>query len=354
MKKIASILIFTVMFSFVINAASKKKINMWNEIIIEKDPAVKLQKLQEFKTLFETENDQYLHMMYTHLALTYYELKQFGQALEYSEKALQFKDIDIGNKLDILKNCAEIYATKGDNLKAIDYSKLLIENARALQTNDFLKNKFNKEYVLPALMLIVKSISAKQELTEDEILDGLKYNLEAFRLLRSNEIFKPILELLTRLTKLKKPEQPEDLPFSRFDDIYQILVELKNIPVISQYALYFGRVCFNKLPDHSLKFLQLSYNIKISAENAYWLGLRLYQNNKEELDQPLELLMQAIILDKDKKIEKLENYFSGLFEQKYKALSLAEKEAIYDQLKAKMTEKLNLAGQDQPQNENNK
>ncbi len=87
-KIIVLILLFIVSSALVLAVMSKTQTDAWIAIQGEKDPQIRLEKLEEYYKTYGDKAERNAIYMYLSLTDTAYQLQQFDKTIQYGEKAL--------------------------------------------------------------------------------------------------------------------------------------------------------------------------------------------------------------------------------------------------------------------------
>lgn len=301
---------------------SKAKLVQWNGIITEKDPGVKLQKLEEFQKEYGDDKDTLTMRLYTNLTDTAYKLQQYDKAIQYGEKSLTFKDLDTSDKLQIFLELSNAYyVTKQDIEKAFNLAGSVIDLAKASTDLPMQPDIKNALYVAPSLRIQVKILYAKEKDAAAAKL-ALDKAVEAYTLDKSETSLKLILAVGSRVHAAGGADevcsQYERAFTARPDD---------------DLARLLG-VMYSKKGNNekAVEYMKASYKIKKSAEVGYNLGILL---NKTDLDAAIGYLADAFVLNDPKLSAKAEELLKHLyFNVKAKDMIQEEQDKGYEEILA--------------------
>ncbi len=268
-------------------AVEKKQMERWVKIITEKDPQVKMQKLEEFHNEYGDKDDQITRLIYLHLADTAFQLKQYDKAVQYGEKAGAFKEVETSERLNLYFQLANAYfVTKNDMAKATNYANLTLETANALQGQQP-KQLLELKYIAPILRLQVKILDTNGNDIKTAS-DQLNKALEALRIDKSDASQKILAAIAAKLEKL----QQDDLALKA----YEALFEVKPTATLANMI----GMTYNKKGDmaKTMDYLKTSYNIKKQANVAHFLGI--LANKNQDLDAALNYFAEAYQLNDEK------------------------------------------------------
>lgn len=256
-----------------LTAASKKE--MWMNAITERDPALKLQKLLEYKNEYDDAKDENHLYLYYNLSVTYFGLKKYAESIEISEKTLQLPNIQDNNKIDLYLVLANAYnITSQDLQKAVEYADQVVATAQNLKQlsagSPENQNKMDVGYVCPALriqariylqlgktdhtMLTKAAEKAMAAYVIDKSDNSLAFAKQAFGILANAKKYDEAANIMETILKNKEGSAKE------FDDMAKI------------YYLQDKK-------DQAIEYFEKAYKLEGSADAAAQLGKLLNKTN---------------------------------------------------------------------------
>ncbi|MFQ6081911.1 MAG: hypothetical protein ACE5WD_00955 [Candidatus Aminicenantia bacterium] len=222
------------------------------------------EKIRLFKEYLNTWTDSIYHKyVYTQLALSYYQLKKFGEVILNGEKALGYKDLEAEWKVQIFLILADSYASdphKKDLKKALSYAERALNLAKAQGLTQFVNVAENAKNTISGLI-------NKGEAGKVQSLFAEKKYAE-------------VIALVNKLDESVK----------------------NNFDILRCYALSLYRT---KKIDAALNNFRKAYSIKKTGEIANFIAIILYSKSKKDkklLDECIKYFVKAgHLFSKEKK-----------------------------------------------------
>jgi tetratricopeptide (TPR) repeat protein len=298
-------------FTFQLSAKQKKE-EMYLAAITEKNPELKMQKLEEYYENFGKKKKYQSGLLYTNLVETALAVKNYEKCFMYAEKALAFDKLTATERLSVKLGMAYSYIYgKKDMEKAESIADEIIKEAETINSP-----LIQKSIIAPALRLKIAIFDGGEKSLE-KTKKALAASLEAYKVDQSAQSMKFIAFFANRLYS----------EYNEYDDAfaaYETLSSYSNVSadIPEQLAIwYYNDAQSNK----SLEYMQKAYNIEKNSKRAYYIGLILKES---DLDSSLNALAESVVLDSDDFASKSKEMLDKLyFEEKAKDLTDDEKDA---------------------------
>jgi len=293
-KKITVIAILFLMVS-VYFAYGDSRQDLYLKAVGEKNLETRVQLLKDYLDKFGSKDDKFLRFIYLNLCDAQYQMKNYEEAIQYGEIALQQPDIDPSNKQRILFYLANsYYVTKNDYNKAINYSQeilnlsqLLIEQAEKSDNKEQAQQLINHHkmfFISPAYQLQAKALFSQAKDNAETIKQAAEKAVLAYENDKSENSAKMAFSLAVNLFK-------KDLTNDAIHVVEKILDETK-----PQYDLvYFLATCYYKMKnkDKAVHYYELSYKLKRKADMAIRIGKLVH---KSDIKKGIKYFAEAYIL----------------------------------------------------------
>jgi len=283
MKRTIVFLLTLILLLPALYSINKEKMEKWITIISEKDPQVKMQKLEEFQKEYGDKDDQLTKLMYLHLAITSFQVQKFDKTITYGEQSLTYKDVSDTDKLNLYLCLANAYfLTKTDLDKAYGFAEQAITMAKTIQSVSQ-SPLMATQYIAPALRIQTRILDSKgkdQKTTEEALAKAS----EAFKIDKSESSYKMVQTLALRLEKMGQIDQALLA--------YELLFQEKPS---AELARAIGLIYNKKANDaKTLEFFKAAYDLQKDPKLARLLGILF--NKAQDIDSALNYFAEAFIL----------------------------------------------------------
>jgi|GEM_PF-5161174 len=304
------LLILAATFALQVNAQDRKMMEKWVPIITERDATVKFQKLEEFRQLYGDKKSKLIPEMYYHLTEATFQLQKFNQAIEFGQTTLTYPEIEDSKKVFVYNYLANAYfALKTDYAKAMEFAGKTIVGAGQLKNGNN-STQIDNSLIAPAIRLQAKIIFA-QKTDAQSLKEASEKALSALQIDKGKES----VSLVAALAKQFKDQNLEAE--------YQNLIEewYKIIPT-ADMAKNIGLIFEKKKEDpasqqKALDYFLASYQLQRTAEITYYLGVMIYNGNKEnpeEIMKAMNYLAEGVLLNQEKwSVEKCDPLLKHLY-----------------------------------------
>lgn len=279
------ITVLTIMFLLVSAfLLSDDKRDLYLKAVSEKDPQTKMDLLKEYLQKYEDKKDKMMKFIYLNLSDAAYKLKNYDEAIQYGEIALEDPEVDPGNKLRVyLCLSFSYYTTKRDFDKAIQYAQALIDLCQVLidqaqksdnkeQAEQTILN-YQKYFISPAYQLQSKALFFKTKDDHSIIIQATEKALQAYKMDPSESTAMLVSSLADNLYKKGKQEEAVKYMESIFD---------REKPDIRQ-ANFLGTAYYKmKDKDKALYYFEVQYRLKPKEDIAKRIGILVHKKDPEK------------------------------------------------------------------------
>jgi len=273
MKK--SVIIFTIFFiiisSFYIYARKKQdKEKLYISALTEKNPELKLQKLEEYYNKFGKKKKYQTSILFIQLVETSLKLKKYDKLLNYADIALQYKKLSDAERSNIKLNKAYYYI----------YGKKDFKTAESLADEVIAFAKSVKDKNLNADALRIKVIILESSSKDVEtIKKALKTSIEIYNIDHSLKSAHFVFYFSKKLYE----------EFTLYDEAIKALEKICTdnramAEHLEQLSLWYMADGFN---EKALKYLIPSYMKKKNSKKAYYIGKLMCETDIEKAFQHL-------------------------------------------------------------------
>lgn len=258
-----------------------KKAEMYLAAITEKNPELKLQKLEAYMAKYGKKKKYQTSTLFVHLVDTAALLKKYDTVEKYAEMALKFKSLSAMDKASIKLNLAyvAIYAKKDITAGA----KIADEILQYTETMD--SSQVERALTAPALRIKIAALEASAQ-GQGDIEKALENSIRVYRIDRSKRSADFVFHFSKKL----------------YNDYSAVQAAIKGIKVIAdipnpkmehvdQLAAWYVQ---DGIDNEASKYLKISYGLKKSARKAYTIGKLIYI---VDLKEGLRYLADAVVLD---------------------------------------------------------
>jgi len=271
-------------FAFAAGAAmlhADKKAEMYLAAITEKNPELKMQKLETYMDKYGKKKKYQTPTLFIHLVETAANLKKYDKVEQYADMALNNKKMSALDKATIKLQLAyvQIYAKKDISAAA----KIADEVLEFTATVD--SSQVARILTAPALRIKIAALEAKAE-GEADIVKALDNSVRVYRIDRSARsagfVFHFSKKLYTEYNGIKKAIEG-----------LKVIADIPNADLehIDQLAAWYA---LEGIDNEARKYLKLSYARKKTARKAYSIGKLTYIVN---LDEGLRYLAEAVAME---------------------------------------------------------
>jgi tetratricopeptide (TPR) repeat protein len=273
--------------------SKKDRQELYLKAVAEKSLETKMDLLKEYIRKYGQTKDRFVRFIYLNLADTAFRLKNYDEAIQYGEIAIEYAEVDPTNKLRLYFSLANSYQiTKKDPEKAIQYAKSIIETCAALiekvkgsdqeaeKTEQFVKN-YNSYYIAPA-----HRIMASIYYNKGEIRKASDESVAAYKSDKSEKSSKMAFSLAVNLFRKKMVDEAIAATESIFD------VEK---PDFNQAKLLASAYYKKKNKDKSVVYYEYAYKAKPKLSIAMSIARLVH---KAQPQKGLKYFADAYILTK--------------------------------------------------------
>ncbi len=305
-----------------------KKQDMWHKAITEKDPELKLQYLKEYETEFGKKKDKFHKYLYLNLADTAFKLAKYDEAIQYSEQALTYQDLDENNKLRLYINLANSFkVTKKDIEKAYNYAGMIVdlsneliiklkETEQAHEKKEKYISNYKVFYIAPALRIQAQILYGKGKDNPEVLKEAAQKAFEAYKTDKSKRSSDMVFSLAVSLYRNKLTNETIkalELILDKEKPEYKHTHWLAN--------LYYKK----KDKTRAVKYFEMAYKVDKKAKLARKIAQLVYKQN---VDKGIGYFAEAFVLLKSDKESDAYKYLENLYfnQPKVKGKSPEEQE----------------------------
>ncbi|HDP93823.1 MAG TPA: hypothetical protein ENN40_00500 [Candidatus Aminicenantes bacterium] len=258
-----------------------KKAELYLAAITEKDPELKMQKLEEYMDTYGKKKKYQSPTLFLHLVETAGALKQYDKVEKYAAMALKNQQMSAMDKAMVNLQLAytQIYAKK--DLAAA--TKIADEILEFTGTAD--SAQVERLLTAPALRIQIAALEARAE-GEEDIIKALENSIRVYRIDHSARSAGFVFHFSKKL-------------YSEYNNIKKAIEGLKVIADIpnadlehqDQLAAWLVR---EGIENEARKYLKLSYAREKTARKAHTIGKLTYI---VDLDEGLRYLAEAVALE---------------------------------------------------------
>lgn len=284
-KNVFFSIFFTVLFVLASFAKETNQVDPMQDALNEKNPAQKLQKLEEYYYNNRGQNQNLNKNVFIHIIHIASQLKEFKKVIEYGERALKYEWNNKIVKLNLYLSITNAYVKTGVNLaKAYNYSEFVI-NLSFLIDKKKETFDFKKKLIIPAYYLQMQILNIESA----DLGTAKKALKKAIELHRYDKSLKSANFVFNFCKKLYTLFQQHDQAIEALENICSD--KIFNPEYLNTLALWYSR---KKNKQLAVKYLKKSYTLKKDAKTAYSLG-KLLQSI--DIDSAIEYLADAFLLN---------------------------------------------------------
>ena len=326
---------------FLLFSSPPDKQELYIKAISETDLQQKHQLLQQYEQLYGQQQDNYSKFIYIQLTETAFQLKNYEEAIQYGEKALEFAEIPATNKLSVLYALANSYHTsQKDPQKVYDYAETMIELTRWVidkaNNSDLEKEKleefvesYRKYYMATGYRLQAMVLYSREKENPAVLKEAAQKAVEAYLADKSENSAKMVFSLAGQLFQKNKLDDALAAAEKVFDETNPN----------ERFATFLGTLYYKKGDkDKAIPYFELAYQAGKQAETALKIGKLVY---KKDIDKGIHYFADAYILSQSDENSDAYKYLRQLYynekarnlpqseqEKGFKAIILAAKARI--------------------------
>jgi len=326
MKKILTVFcILLLVSSALIYSTPIERQDLYIKAVSEKDPQTKIQLLKEYEQLYGQKPDNYLKFIYIQLTETLFQVKNYVEAINYGEKALEFTEIPATNKLTVLYALANSYFyTQQDLQKAYDYSTAMVETANWVidkaKNSDLEKDKLTKfidtyknYFIAPVYRLQAMIIYSRDKKNPEIIKEAAGKAISAYLEDSSEKSAKQVFMFAGELFKMNLTDDAIAMAEQVFDDATPN----------PRFATFLATLYYKKGDkDKAVNYFELAYKNDKDVKTAMKIGQLVY---KKDIDKGIQYFADAYIMSSFKEDSQAYKFLQQLYYHK-KAKDLPVKE----------------------------
>lgn len=299
--------------------------DLYIKAVSEKDPELKIQLLQQYEQLYGKTGDKYLKFIYLQLAETFFQVKNYNEAIQYGEKTLASGEIAPTNRLTLFYALANSYYTSQKDLeKAYQYADSMIElaqwvinKAKNSDLQDLEKEKleqfidtYKKYYIASGYRLQAKVLFSRVEDDVNVIKAAAQKAVEAYKADKSENSSRLAFSIAGQLFKKNNLDDAIGIAENIFDETNPN----------EQFAGFLGTLYYKKGDkDKAVQYFELAYKASRKIKTAMTIGQLVY---KKDIDKGIQYFADAFILSNSDEDSKAYKYLQELYYNK-KAKDLA-------------------------------
>ncbi|MGD2089526.1 MAG: hypothetical protein PVH61_25350 [Candidatus Aminicenantes bacterium] len=299
--------------------------DLYIKAVSEKDPELKIQLLQQYEQLYGKTGDKYLKFIYLQLAETFFQVKNYNEAIQYGEKTLASGEIAPTNRLTLFYALANSYYTSQKDLeKAYQYADSMIElaqwvinKAKNSDLQDLEKEKleqfidtYKKYYIASGYRLQAKVLFSRIEDDVNVIKAAAQKAVEAYKADKSENSSRLAFSIAGQLFKKNNLDDAIGIAENIFDETNPN----------EQFAGFLGTLYYKKGDkDKAVQYFELAYKASRKIKTAMTIGQLVY---KKDIDKGIQYFADAFILSNSDEDSKAYKYLQELYYNK-KAKDLA-------------------------------
>lgn len=258
-----------------------KKAELYLAAITEKNPELKMQKLEEYMNTYGKKKKYQTPTLFIHLVETAAALKQYDKVEQYAEMALKNSQLSAMDKalIQLQQAYLQIYA-KNDLPAANQIAEKILEFTG---TQD--SAQVERLLTAPALRIQIAALEARAK-GETDIARALENSIRVYRIDRSARsaefVFHFSKKLYSECNAIKKAIEG-----------LKVIADIPNPSVehLDQLAAWYA---LEGIDNEARNYLKLSYAQKKTARKAFTIGKLTYI---VDLDEGLRYLAEAVALD---------------------------------------------------------
>jgi hypothetical protein len=330
--KILSFFVTLALLSGFVAADPQKKENKQEEIFLaavnERDPEIKMKKLEEYYNLYGAKENQLSRLMYIDLALTANTLKEYDKVVEFGKKALTYENVNTKNQLNLNMDIANaLLVTKKEPETAYDCAAKAIAIVDSLTVDKKAKaNLLIQAYTIQVLVM------QRQPEDIDVQRKAMKAALRLYGLDPAEKYLNTMIIIANRLVKL-----------GAVDEVIGAIEPLFQKNADADMAKWLG-VWYDRKGDRAkaVELLKTSFESKQNAKVAYDLGILLQST---DLDAAIDYLAESYLLADPVYSAQAEALLKHLyFNVKAKDMKAEEQELEYNSILDNARMRLQLSG----------
>ncbi len=332
-KKVVLIgIIFVVGWVFVFSALTGSR-ELYIQAVSEKDPEVKIQLLKKYEREYGEKKDEYIKFIYIQLADTFFKTGNYGEAIRYGEKALEYEDLAPTNKLVIFYVLACSYhASQTDLDRAYDYAGSMIDLAQWAidkaknshlekeQLEEFVET-YRRYYIATGYRVQAKILFSRGKDNGGTLKEAVEKALAAYGQDKSENSAGVVFSLAGQLFAGNMLDDAAAAVENIFDE---------NAPN-ERFANFLGTVYYKKgSKDKAVRYFELAYKTGRRLNTAMAIGKLVY---KKDIDKGIKYFADAFVLSNFDESSNAFKYLQQLYyNQKAKNLPSGEKEKGFKEI----------------------
>jgi tetratricopeptide (TPR) repeat protein len=319
MKKIVILMMMLLLGSILLISSPLAQQDLYIKAVSEKDPELKIQLLKQYEQLYGDTGDKYLKFIYLQLAETFFQVKNYHQAIQYGEKTLVSGEIAPTNKLTLFYALANSYHTSQKDLeKAYQYAESMIElaqwvinKAKNSNVEDLEKDKldqfietYKKYYIASGYRLQAKVLFSRAEDDVNAIKEAAQKAVEAYKADKSENSTRLAFSLAGQLFKRNNLDDAIIIAENIFDETNPN----------EQFAGFLGTLYYKKGDkDKAVQYFELAYKTRRKIKTAMTIGQLVY---KKDIDKGIQYFADAFVLSDSDEDSKAFQYLRELYYNK--------------------------------------
>ncbi|MBN1197388.1 MAG: hypothetical protein JXA62_08280 [Candidatus Aminicenantes bacterium] len=258
-----------------------KKAELYLAAITEKDPELKMQKLEEYMDTYGKKKRYQTPTLFLHLVETAAALKQYDKVEKYADMALKNSQMSAMDKAMVNLQLAYMHIYDKKDLAAA--TKIADEILEFTGTVD--SAQVERLLTAPALRIQIAALEARAE-GEEDIIKALENSIRVYRIDHSARsadfVFHFSKKLYSEYNQIKKAIEG-----------LKVISDIPNAELehLDQLAAWYAQ---EGIDNEARKYLKLSYARKKTARKAYTIGRLMYI---VDLDEGLGYLAEAVAFD---------------------------------------------------------
>lgn len=319
MKKIVILMMMLLLGSILLISSPLAQQDLYIKAVSEKDPELKIQLLKQYEQLYGETGDKYLKFIYLQLAETFFQVKNYDEAIKYGEKTLASGEIAPTNRLTLFYALANSYHTsKKDLEKAYQYADSMIElaqwvinKAKNSDMEDLEKEKldqfietYKKYYIASGYRLQAMVLFSRAEDDVNAIKEAAQKAVEAYKADKSENSTRLAFSLAGQLFKKNNLDDAIVVTENIFDETNPN----------EQFSGFLGTLYYKKGDkDKAVQYFELAYKTSRKIKTAMTIGQLVY---KKDIDKGIQYFADAFILSHSDEDSKAFQYLRELYYNK--------------------------------------
>lgn len=346
-KKITVITILLLVVSVFLFGSKKDRQELYLKAVAEKNLETKLNLLKQYIQEYGETKDKFVRFIYLNLADTAFRLKNYDEAIQYGEIAIEYDEVDPANKLRLYFSLANSYQiTKKSPEKALQYAQSILDSAKTLmdkvkdtdqeqeKVDQFVQN-YNNFYIAPAYR-----IQASIYYSNGDIKTAAEKAVEAFKADKSEKSSKMAFSLAVNLFRKKLVDEAIAATEAIFD---------AEKPDYNQAKLLASAYYKKKNKDKTVIYYEYAYKAKRKMDLAMKIARLVHS---KEPQKGLKYFADAFVLSKLDKQSDAFKYLEQLyFNRIAKGKTPQEKEAGFKEVINAAKARCGVTAAEEPQTE---